>query len=104
MPSINHLYNYRLSKTKTIQLTQLDCFGLGEAGVGGVEVVVNSVGVGVVFNVDKVVVGGGEVCDVCYCCFVCCVLVWCAWVFAFSVCLGALRFEKKKRALHPFTP
>ena len=57
--------NYRLSKTKTIQLTQLDCFGLGEAGVGGVEVVVNSVGVGVVFKVDKVVVGGGEFCDVC---------------------------------------
>jgi len=25
-------------------MTQLDCFGLGEAGVGGVEVVVNSVG------------------------------------------------------------
>jgi len=57
--------NYHLSKTKTIQLTQLDCSGLGEAEVGGVEVVVNSVGVGVVFNVDKVVVGSGEVCDVC---------------------------------------
>jgi len=46
---------------------QLDRLGLGEAVVvGGVEVVVNGVGVGAVLNGNnKVVVGGGKVCDAC---------------------------------------
>ena len=46
-------------------LRQLVCLGLGETVVGGVEVVVNGVGVGAVLNGNKVVVGGGEVCDAC---------------------------------------
>ena len=46
-------------------LRQLDRLGLGEAVVGGVEVVVNGVGVGAVLNGNNVVVGGGEVCDAC---------------------------------------
>ena len=46
-------------------LRQLDRLGLGETVVGGVEVVVNGVGVGAVLNGNKVVVGGGEVCDAC---------------------------------------
>ena len=51
-------------------LRQLVRLGLGETVVGGVEVVVggvevvvNGVGVGAVLNGNKVVVGGGEVCD-----------------------------------------
>jgi len=46
-------------------LRQFVRLGLGEAVVGGVEVVINSVGVGAVLNGNKVVVGGGEVCDAC---------------------------------------
>jgi len=46
-------------------LCQLVRLGLGETVVGGVEVVVNGVGVGAVLNGNKVVVGGGEVCDAC---------------------------------------
>jgi len=46
-------------------LRQLVRLGLGETVVGGVEVVVNGVGVGAVLNGNKVVVGGGEVCDAC---------------------------------------
>jgi len=46
-------------------LRQFVRLGLGEAVVGGVEVVVYSVGVGAVLNGNKVVVGGGEVCDAC---------------------------------------
>ena len=46
-------------------LRQLVRLGLGEAVVGGVEVVVNGVGVGAVLNGNKVVVGGGKVCDAC---------------------------------------
>ena len=46
-------------------LRQLVRIGLGETVVGGVEVVVNGVGVGAVLNGNKVVVGGGEVCDAC---------------------------------------
>ena len=46
-------------------LRQLVRLGLGEAVVGGVEVVVNIVGVGAVLNGNKVVVGSGEVCDAC---------------------------------------
>ena len=42
-------------------LRQLARLGLGETVVGGVEVVVNGVGVGAVLNGNKVVVGGGEV-------------------------------------------
>ena len=45
------------------QLVRL--LGLGEAVVGGVEVVVNGVGVGAVLNGNKVVVGGGKVFDAC---------------------------------------
>ena len=44
---------------------QLDHLGLGETVVGGVKEVVDGVGVGAVLNGNKVVVGGGEVCDAC---------------------------------------
>ena len=43
----------------------MSVLGLGETVVVGVEVVVNGVGVGAVLNGNKVVVGGGEVCDAC---------------------------------------
>jgi len=46
-------------------LRQLVRLGLGEAVVGRVEEIVNSVGVGAVLNGNKVVVGSGEVCDAC---------------------------------------
>jgi len=52
-------------RTRRVALRQLVRLGLGEAVVGGVEVVVNSVVVGAVLNGNKVVVGGDEVCDAC---------------------------------------
>ena len=54
-----------MQENSASRCVSLIVLGLGETVVGGVEVVVNGVGVGAVLNGNKVVVGGGEVCDAC---------------------------------------